>query len=214
MTSVQAATVCTCVYTVGGESQTANDRQCDDACTPLSCGVIENEIITNVSCAPAGAQSPTQTGEGAQSPTQTPSGGQTSNADFVKRIPLLNPIDNQTYCTVGADNKAVCSTSGIQLISQIANNIIKTLLGLVGIFAMIGFIWGGVTWMTSYGDTAKIERGKKMMIWGVVGLIVIFSSYAIANYIFEAIGATGATTTATTPMSSEDDPAQLLESFN
>ena len=172
-------------------------------CSGAGCSPIINEAACNASpgCAWSGDSEPFPFDDSEIVPAgdsePTPSGGQTSNADFVKRIPLLNPIDNQTYCTVGADNKAVCSTSGIQLISQIANNIIKTLLGLVGIFAMIGFIWGGVTWMTSYGDTAKIERGKKMMIWGVVGLIVIFSSYAIANYIFEAIGATGAVTTAT-----------------
>jgi hypothetical protein len=107
-----------------------------------------------------------------------PSGGQTSNAGFVADVQLINPITG-----------APATGSGIDLIAGVAKNLINTLLGLVGIFAMIGFIWGGVTWMTSYGDTAKIDRGKKMMIWALVGLMVIFSSYAIANYIFQAIGA-------------------------
>lgn len=70
----------------------------------------------------------------------------------------------------------------------VVNNVIKAILGLVGVLALIAFIWGGIEWMTSRGETQKIEKGKNMMLWAVYGLVIIFASYAIITFIFQALG--------------------------
>ena len=72
----------------------------------------------------------------------------------------------------------------------VANKLIKGTLGVVGILAIIAFIWGGIEWMISGGSPDRIKKGKSMMIWAVWGLVVIFGSYAILNLIFTALGAT------------------------
>lgn len=66
-------------------------------------------------------------------------------------------------------------------------NVITAALGLSGVLALIAFIYGGITWMISYGDTSKITKGKNMMIWAVWGIVIIFASYAILNFVFSAL---------------------------
>ena len=66
-------------------------------------------------------------------------------------------------------------------------NVITAALGISGVLALIAFIYGGITWMISYGDPGKIAKGKTMMIWAVWGIVIIFASYAILNFVFEAL---------------------------
>ena len=68
-----------------------------------------------------------------------------------------------------------------------AERIITTALGVSGVLALISFVWGGTMWAISGGDTGKIQKGKTMMIWAIMGLVVIFSSYAILSFIFKAL---------------------------
>lgn len=76
-------------------------------------------------------------------------------------------------------------------IFTILNNVITAGLGLTGILALIAFIYGGVLWMISLGDAGKVEKGKKMMIWAVVGLAVVFTSYGAITLLFRAFGVAG-----------------------
>lgn len=68
-------------------------------------------------------------------------------------------------------------------------NIIKVVLGFTGAIALLMFIYGGLTWMTSGGNQNKIKQGKDTLIWATIGLLVIFSSYAILKYVFNIIHA-------------------------
>ena len=70
---------------------------------------------------------------------------------------------------------------------DVVKNVITAALGISGILALIAFIYGGITWMISYGDPGKIAKGKTMMIWAVWGIVIIFASYAILNFVFRAL---------------------------
>ncbi|MCK4554394.1 hypothetical protein KAU19_05550 [Candidatus Parcubacteria bacterium] len=66
--------------------------------------------------------------------------------------------------------------------------IINAVLGIVGSIALAMFIYGGFTWMTSSGNSEKVQKGKDILIWAALGLVVIFASYALVNFvIFTAI---------------------------
>ena len=67
------------------------------------------------------------------------------------------------------------------------NNIIRAILGIVGALALFMFIYGGMIWMTSGGNTSRIEKGKETLIWATIGLFIIFASYAILSFIFQAL---------------------------
>lgn len=72
-------------------------------------------------------------------------------------------------------------------IPDLVNNIITVILGVVGALALAMFIYGGVMWMTSAGNTQRIEKGKETLIWATIGLLIIFMSYAILRLIFQAL---------------------------
>ncbi len=73
--------------------------------------------------------------------------------------------------------------------------IINVLLGFLGIIAIIIILYGGFMWLTSAGAEDKISQAKKIISAGIVGLVIIFISYAIVTFVIESlITATGANT--------------------
>lgn len=71
---------------------------------------------------------------------------------------------------------------------ELIGRIINAVLGIVGSIALAMFIYGGFTWMTAAGGAEKVQKGKDILIWAAIGLVVIFASYALVNFvIFTAI---------------------------
>ncbi len=76
---------------------------------------------------------------------------------------------------------------GIKDPRVIIKNVINTMLGLVGSLALAVFIFGGFTWVISAGSEEKIKKGKDMVMWAALGLMLIFTSYALINIVLTAI---------------------------
>ncbi|MDA0208395.1 MAG: hypothetical protein O3B64_03270 [bacterium] len=73
----------------------------------------------------------------------------------------------------------------------IIGSIINVLLGLLGIFFLILVIYSGYLWGTAGGSDDQIKKAKKTLINGVVGLIIILASYAIATFVINALTNSG-----------------------
>ncbi len=69
----------------------------------------------------------------------------------------------------------------------LAGDIIRAILGILGIIALIIFIYGGMLWMTALGDETKVKRGLNTMVWAGAGMIVIFGSYALVQFILSKL---------------------------
>lgn len=69
----------------------------------------------------------------------------------------------------------------------IIGNVIRVVLGIVGSLALIIFIYGGLTWMTSSGNTERIKRGRDTLVWAAIGLMVIFGSYTVVNFVIQSL---------------------------
>jgi len=63
----------------------------------------------------------------------------------------------------------------------IIGNLIKAVLSIVGSLALLMFVYGGVLWITSFGEAKRIEKGKTIIIWTVLGLAIIASAYVLVN---------------------------------
>jgi hypothetical protein len=64
-----------------------------------------------------------------------------------------------------------------------------SLLLIVAILISFAFIiWGGFNRMTSEGDKAKLESSRKMIIYAIVGLIIVFLSFFLIRLIGAALG--------------------------
>ena len=65
--------------------------------------------------------------------------------------------------------------------------IINVILGLLGLVAVIFIILGGVSFVTSSGDPAKVKRAKDTILYGVIGLVVALLAYAIVNFVLSSV---------------------------
>ncbi len=82
----------------------------------------------------------------------------------------------------------------------IIGRIINVALGFVGIILLGLLLYAGYLWMTSGGDSAKIEQAKSYIRNAIIGLIIIASSFAIVNFILAQLaGVTGFGGTGTGP---------------
>lgn len=69
---------------------------------------------------------------------------------------------------------------------ELIGKIINAILGIVGSLALVMFVYGGFMWMLSAGNKERVQRGKDILIWATVGLVVIFSAYALVRFVFQA----------------------------
>ena len=65
--------------------------------------------------------------------------------------------------------------------------IINVVIGVVGFIAVIMMILGGISFITSQGDAAKVTKAKNTILYGVVGLIVAMLAFAIVNFVLNSV---------------------------
>lgn len=102
---------------------------------------------------------------------------------------------------VGKSSGYSTSTSGEQGLVTIVGNIIKIILGILGIILLGFMLYGGFLWMTSGGNTDGVKKAKQMITNAIVGLVIIVSAYAISSFVMkqlESLGTTSTTTSTTT----------------
>lgn len=80
---------------------------------------------------------------------------------------------------VGMDN--------VSDVRVVVGNYIRIFLGFMGIIFLCLTIYGGFTWMTAGGDESKISQARKTIVAGVIGLIVVVASFAIAAFVTNAV---------------------------
>jgi hypothetical protein len=65
--------------------------------------------------------------------------------------------------------------------------IITSVLGIVGSLALLMFVYGGLIWMTSSGTQEKVKQGRDTLMWAAIGLVVIFSAYALTRVLLNSV---------------------------
>ncbi len=96
----------------------------------------------------------------------------------------------QTQANVDLTN-AQMGLGGADLKSVI-KGIVNVFFSFLGVIAVLILLYGGFVWMTAAGDESKVEKAKKTIIAAVIGLVIIFSAFAIVSFVFRALNvATG-----------------------
>jgi len=82
----------------------------------------------------------------------------------------------------------------------IVGRIIQIALSFIGAIAIIMIMYAGFLWMTSGGEEEKVSQAKAILRNGVIGLVIILSSWAIATFIITRLsGAVGGYTVPEVP---------------
>ncbi len=69
------------------------------------------------------------------------------------------------------------------------NIIIKIMFAL----AVVVFGWGIIQYMTAGGDEDKIKQGKQHILWGIIGMALLFGIWGFAKFVANYFGVTGST---------------------
>ena len=69
----------------------------------------------------------------------------------------------------------------------VIGKIINVALGFLGVIAVGIILLGGFKWMTAGGNEEKTGEAKKLLGAGVIGLIIILMSWAIATYVINML---------------------------
>ena len=92
----------------------------------------------------------------------------TGSATQVQSVSLANPLGTSDFNTLAA-------------------TIINNILGFVGTISLLLFIYGGLVLMTSAGASAKIENGKNIILYAVIGMVIVFTSYILVKFVIQGI---------------------------
>ena len=78
------------------------------------------------------------------------------------------------------------------------NKVIQTVVSVALLVAVVYFMWfmfmAGYHWIDSQGDPKKYEQAKNELTYGVIGLAVIFCTFAVLRFIGIVFGITGLST--------------------
>lgn len=77
---------------------------------------------------------------------------------------------------------AGCNDTKDQLPTTVLN-ILNAIILVSGLIAVIFVIIGGISYMTSTGDPAKVKKAKDTILYACIGLAVCVLSFAIVNFV-------------------------------
>jgi hypothetical protein len=82
---------------------------------------------------------------------------------------------------------------------QTLSSLVKTLLNISGALTLIALTVGGVFMITAHGSTDMLDKGKKIVMYSIAGLVVIAVSYAVVIGVSELQFFTPGSTRTTAP---------------
>lgn len=91
---------------------------------------------------------------------------------------FLNPTDNPSAIAG--------QTGGESSLRNLILTIVNYFLGFLGLIAVIMVIYGGVLMVTSGGSDEGFNKGKKILTYAAIGIVIILLSFAFVSTIFGA----------------------------
>ncbi len=84
-----------------------------------------------------------------------------------------------------SSTKDICGdeSAGPDKLPKLVQNVINTVLIILGMAAVIMIIVGGVRYVTSNGDPQQVKSAKDTVMYSVIGVIVAIMAFAIVNFV-------------------------------
>jgi amino acid transporter len=102
-------------------------------------------------------------------------------------LPLLASAGNDGGLDLGTSEVAEHIGLGTQDIRVTIASIIRYAMGLLGIVAVVIILVGGFKYMTAMGNDEEIKKAKKLIFSGIIGLVLILTSFAIASWVLSTL---------------------------
>lgn len=66
-------------------------------------------------------------------------------------------------------------------------NLVKVVLGFIGVIFLVLIIIAGYNWMTAGGNEDKVKTAKSQMANAVIGLIIVLLAFSITYFVSDAL---------------------------
>lgn len=105
----------------------------------------------------------------------------------------------QEYILIPVAHAQSAPASVIEFIGRVNQYFLNPLIVLMFAIALVTFIWGMFSFFGNKDNSEELEKGKRHILWGILGMAIMVSVFGIMNFISSTtIGAT------TSPQSSGD----------
>jgi predicted small integral membrane protein len=84
-------------------------------------------------------------------------------------------------CTVSP----VFAADDVAKVQNFIQNIIQVLVTLAGLIAVVFFVVGGISYITSSGHPEKLDRAKQTIMYSGIGLAVAIGAFVLTGIISE-----------------------------
>lgn len=91
---------------------------------------------------------------------------------------------------ISSRNCYCCGDCGFDDIVGIFINAADYLFGILGALALVFFIYGGLVWLTSGGSSTQIDKGKKIILGALIGILLALGAWLIVQFLITALGVT------------------------
>jgi hypothetical protein len=98
------------------------------------------------------------------------------SSDFSFAEPIGNP---DSVKALNVTHKLIDPTSPVMTLSSI----ITYAIGIAGILGIISMTWGGIQMVLSTGDDEKLKKGRSIMVYSLVGVILAGLAYTLVKIV-------------------------------
>lgn len=99
---------------------------------------------------------------------------------------LLPDATGQSDCSKNR-SAAECGDYTVSDIVGMSIVIANWIFGIVGSLTLLMFVYGGFMFLISAGSSDKVSSAKKIITAAVVGLVIVFASYMIINFVLSRV---------------------------
>lgn len=61
--------------------------------------------------------------------------------------------------------------------------VLKIMLFIIGALSVVMIVYAGFNFVTSAGDSGKVNKAKGIILYAVIGLVISLLAYAIVNFV-------------------------------
>ena len=89
-------------------------------------------------------------------------------------------IQSQLSAAAGAQGAGFSAPKDPRLIIA---SVVEVVLGFVGILFVSYLIYGGMLIITSGGEEDKITKGKNILVYNIIGIIIVLSAFSLVLFV-------------------------------